>query len=322
MIPHGPGVLYAAELGGAEATPDRVSSETRSDTVPSWVHLCASHEATSGYLMLDAKLDEVVVEALLAKETRSRTAIRPTGALIIIKAMHRLEGASPNDMVGLRLWVDENRVITTRERDIDAIEGMKLLVKGRTGPQTSGEFLTKLFEKIYADIEPHIEELEDSIADLDEQVSRGEIKQACSSLAETGHSAVVFLRHLSPQKNVLDTLIGSGIHFLSARDVERLMESRDQLTRLLESLHEVRDRGAIINEQIIRIQDIELNRAVYKFSLAATVFLPLSFLTGLFGVNLGGLPGMRNEGAFWMFSGVCVLFLAFSILVSKKRRLF
>ena len=39
----------------------------------------------------------------------------------------------------------------------------------------------------------------------------------------------------------------------------------------------VRDRGAIINEQIIPIQDIELNRAVYKFSLAATILLRLSF---------------------------------------------
>jgi hypothetical protein len=41
--------------------------------------------------------------------------------------------------------------------------------------------------------------------------------------------------------------------------------------------NEVRDRGAITNKQIIPIQDIELNRAVYKFSLAATILLRLSF---------------------------------------------
>ena len=64
--------------------------------------------------------------------------------------------------------------------------------------------------------------------------------------------------------------------------------------------NEVRDRGAIINEQIIPIQDIELNRAVYKFSLAATISTSVLF-TGHFGINLSGLPGARSDAAFGCF---------------------
>ena len=287
----------------------------------SWLHLCASHQGTSRHLRLVAGLDDVVVEALLSKETRSRLSIRGSGALVILKAMHRLEGASPHDMVGLRLWVDRDRVITVREREIDAIAEIKMLIEGGIGPTSTGEFLAGLFEEIYAEIEPHIEGLEDSVAEMDEQVSQGVIDQACASLANIGHSGIAFLRHLSPQKSVLDTLCGSGLELLSQRDIERMVESRDQLARLLEGLHEVRDRGAIINEQISRIQDIELNRAVYKFSLAATIFLPLSFITGLFGVNLGGLPGSSNDASFWILSAACLVFLALSILASRKRRL-
>ena len=104
-----------------------------------------------------------------------------------------------------------------------------------------------------------------------------------------------------------------GIHGL-------FWECRDQLARLLESLREVRDRGAIINEQIIRIQDIELNRAVYKFPLVATTFLRLSFFTGLFGIKLGGLPGARSDAVFWLFSVSCAFF-GLSILIPKRRRL-
>ena len=62
--------------------------------------------------------------------------------------------------------------------------------------------------------------------------------------------------------------------------------------------NEVRDRGAIINEQIIPIQDIELNRAVYKFSLAATILLRLSFSPV---INLSGLNGARSDPAFGCF---------------------
>lgn len=299
-----------------------VPADSRSSVKMSWLHMCASHNATSDHLTRVSKLDEPVVQALLLKETRSRVAVRGSGALVILKAMHRLEGASPDDMVGLRLWVDRERVITVRERDIDAVNEIRMRIEEGVGPNSTGEFLAELFERIYAEIEPHIEALEDSVGELDEQVSRGMLEHACASLADMGHSAIAFLRHLSPQKAALDTLIGSGLELLSPRDVERMVESRDRLTRLLEALHEVRDRGTIINEQIVRIQDIELNRSVYKFSLAATIFLPLSFLTSLFGVNLGGIPGVRNDAAFWVLLTACLVFLTLSILISKRRRLF
>lgn len=321
MIQGSSEILYHVSVA-ADGTPSPVrTGETLPPEAMTWLHLCASHQATFGRLTSTLGFDESVAKALLSKETRSRVSIRGAGILVILKAMHHLEGASPDDMVGLRLWIEGNKVITVRERDVAALEEMRMLIEGGLGPKSAGEFLAKLFEKVYEDIEPHIEALEDSVAELDDQVTQGMFIEVCGPLAGLGHSAIAFLRHLSPQKTALDTLIGSGFPLLSPRDVELMIESRDRLTRLLEALHEVRDRGAIINDQIIRMQDIELNRSVYKFSLAATIFLPLSFLTSLFGVNLGGIPGVRNDAAFWVLSIVCLLFLVFSILLSKKRKL-
>lgn len=150
-------------------------------------------------------------------------------------------------MVGLRLLVDTDRVITSQERGIDAIDEMKTLLEGGIGPKSMGELPAAILEKISADIEPYIERLEDSVAALDQQVSRDAIEKVCSSLAEVGYSAVAFLRHLSPEKAVLDTLIASGLEFLSPQNVERLVECGGQLARLRESLHEVHDWGAIIS---------------------------------------------------------------------------
>lgn len=36
--------------------------------------------------------------------------------------------------------------------------------------------------------------------------------------------------------------------------------------------------------------------------MIASIFLPLGFLTGLFGVNVGGMPGTDNESAFWILT--------------------
>lgn len=52
------------------------------------------------------------------------------------------------------------------------------------------------------------------------------------------------------------------------------------------------DRAQIINEEIDKLNSAKLNSMTYMFSVAATIFLPLTFLTGLLGINIGGMPGV------------------------------
>jgi zinc transporter len=50
----------------------------------------------------------------------------------------------------------------------------------------------------------------------------------------------------------------------------------------------------------------------------AAIFLPLGFLTGLLGINLGGMPGAENPDAFWVFSGLLVAVVSLQIWIFKK----
>ncbi|MDP2532742.1 CorA family divalent cation transporter [Photobacterium damselae subsp. piscicida] len=59
------------------------------------------------------------------------------------------------------------------------------------------------------------------------------------------------------------------------------------------------------------LQSESLNQRVYFLSLVTTIFLPLGFLTGLLGVNLGGIPGAQDGRAFTIF---CIL-LAFVFML-------
>ncbi len=48
-------------------------------------------------------------------------------------------------------------------------------------------------------------------------------------------------------------------------------------------------------------------RNSYVLSIVAAIFLPLGFLTGLFGVNIGGMPGTEAALAFWLLTSVSVV---------------
>jgi zinc transporter len=55
-----------------------------------------------------------------------------------------------------------------------------------------------------------------------------------------------------------------------------------------------------------------MNRAMYTLSIVAAIFLPLGLLTGLLGINVGGMPGTENP---WAFVIVTVLLIALAILL-------
>jgi zinc transporter len=86
-----------------------------------WLHMCIRHPETTGQLVGVEGLDRLTVEAMMRQEARSRIQVRDDGVMVLLKAMHKREGFRPEDMISLRIWVDRERVITTREADVDVI---------------------------------------------------------------------------------------------------------------------------------------------------------------------------------------------------------
>jgi zinc transporter len=62
-----------------------------------------------------------------------------------------------------------------------------------------------------------------------------------------------------------------------------------------------------------------MNKAMYVLSIVAAIFLPLSLLTGLLGINVGGIPGAENTRAF-LFVTFFLVMIAL-LLIGLLRRL-
>jgi zinc transporter len=71
------------------------------------------------------------------------------------------------------------------------------------------------------------------------------------------------------------------------------------------------ERASALQGQIRDQMADSLNTATYRFTWVATVFLPLTFLTGLLGINVAGIPGDHDPEAFWL---VCVALLGVAVL--------
>ena len=127
-------------------------------------------------------------------------------------------------------------------------------------------------------------------------------------------------RYLAPQREALMKLQTEKITWLSDNDRLHLRETTDRLIRYTEDLDSVKDRAAVTQEELVNRLSEQMNARMYVLSLVAAVFLPLGFLTGLLGINVGGIPGSENQSAFLVFMIILAIVVVLQMVIFKRKK--
>ena len=130
-------------------------------------------------------------------------------------------------------------------------------------------------------------------------------------------AAIILRRYIAPQKDVMNQMRYSDISWLNSKNSRKLQESQDTLLRCIEELDAIRERSQVVKDELVNALSDRLNRNLYVISVVTAIFLPLGFLTGLFGINIGGMPGVDSENAFLIFSSVLAVIVLVQIVLFR-----
>ena len=285
-----------------------------------WMHMNYSFPDVQKWLYEESGLEEVISDALTEEDSRPRCTPFQEGLLLGLRGVNLNPGADPEDMVGVRIWFENNRIISTRKRKILSISDIQASLEQGIGPESIGDFLVQVTGRLMERMRHVIDDLEDSVADLEDQVLTAESHQLRTQLAAQRRQAISLRRYLSPQREALSRLLTEKIPWLDEGDRIRLREVSDSLVRYIEDLDEARDRAAVTQEELVNRLSEQMNNKMYLLSIVAAIFLPLGFLTGLLGINVGGIPGAENNLGFLIFVLLLVIVIIMQILLFKKKK--
>ena len=271
-----------------------------------WVHLDATDESSRRWLTQSGTAGESILDVLLANETRPRSLVTDEGMLVVLRGVNMNPGADPEDMVSIRLWIESDRIISTRRRKLLAITDMRESLAAGQGPGSSGEFLATLVERLADRIGEFVNSIEEELADFEESMSESETETSRRHLGVLRRQMAEVRRFLAPQRDALDRLYRYSGSWFSESEVSRLREESDRITRYLEDLDLAREQAVVMQEEFLGLLAQEQNTRMYVLSVVAAVFLPLSFLTGLLGMNVGGLPGVESSDGFLWSVGIMI----------------
>jgi zinc transporter len=286
-----------------------------------WLHLDRSEACSKDWLSNESALGEVASGALLAEETRPRCVVLPDGLLIILRGVNLNPGADPEDMVSLRMWLEPARVITLRRRPLVAVRDVQASLDAGAGPTSSGALVAALAERLIERMGPAMQQLDEELDAIEVEALDGASETLRPRLADMRRQAIALRRHIAPQRDALSSLSMTPTAMLTDADRLKLREISDRVTRYVEDLDALRERAAVTNDELSTRLAETMNRRMYVLSLVAGVFLPLGLLTGLLGINVGGIPGTNYEWSFAIVTGAILTIGGGAAWLLRARRL-
>ena len=245
-------------------------------------------------------MPEQALEALLETETRPRLLSFDGGMLLILRGVNLNPGQMADDMVSLRMWLCGDLLVTCRIRKVFAIDAIRAEAAKGTLPATAPALMARIVYELSQRIERETEDLEDRVDDIEELMFEDPTHADLEALPRLRRAVIRLRRFVVPQAAAL----GAAAAFPGLTESVRhsLRDSADEAARAVELLDAARDRLASAAEHVELNRASELGRNSSVLSVVAAIFLPLGFLTGLFGVNVAGMPGTGEPMAFWMLT--------------------
>lgn len=287
-----------------------------------WIHLERENSVARTWLQAESGLSEIVTELLLEPDSRPSIYQTTEGVMLNLRGVNLNPGESPDDMVSIRMWVEENRIITTRQLPVMAVRDVHDMIKVGTPPASTCDFVVRIADRLIDRMSPIIVGLQEDLDTLDESLS-GEIPdQVNQELGRIRRQAINLRRFLYPQIEVLDGLLKNPPAWFLPSSREHLHTQRDRTKKYVEMLDAMRDLSKICQEEIFMLSSDQNAKTTMVLTIIAAIFLPLSFITGLLGINVGGIPGATHELGFWLVSLLMVVIVVIQIAIFKFKKWF
>ena len=324
-----PGLRFALLLdgkgGSRPLTMAGLSEWTPADGTV-WCHFERDHAATGSWVAQQGGFDTFVAEALVEEDSRPRVEPIEDGLLIILRGVcasppeEAEEKREDVDLVPLHIWVDEHRLVSLRDSGhyLTALRDIRLALEAGKGPRSTGELLALVSDKLVRDLEPVLDQMDEEVDELDDLVFEGEAGEVRERLKLLRRRSVQLKRYLAPQRDALSRIEHDDAPWLTGRDKLRMREVIDKLMRFIEYLDSIRDRTGILHDDLSTVISERIAHNSNRLAALAALLLPPSLVAGLFGMNVGGIPGVHDGYAFLVVVAFVMLMSALTLFVLKR----
>ena len=179
--------------------------------------------------------------------------------------------------------------------------------------------LHSVFDSLVDDYLPITDRMETEIGWLEDSVLQKPDPAILERLITLKHSIMELRRVTTPLREVINRLARDEYPQISSTNKIYFRDIFDHLMWILDIADTIRDIVSGTMDIYLNSTSLRLNEVMKALTIVSTIFLPLTFVTGLFGMNFIHIPGLTSPWGFWITGLIC-LCISFGMMLFFKFR--
>ena len=227
------------------------------------------------------------------------------------------------DVSQLSVFLGDGWVITVHKKDIPQLGAVeKKIMEKRPGAVSGGAdaLMYRIIDAIVDSYFPFLDKIEDLLEAMDEEL----MNRPEEDMIKRIHNVITDLqeirRTLRPTKEAMNTLERLRSPLIGKDTNIYMRDVYDHVSSLQDELEQYREKAAGIFNTYLTLMSNRLNQIMKVLTIIATIFIPLTFITGLYGMNFEYMPEIGFRYGYVIVVGIMILLGVGMLLFFWRKR--
>ncbi|MCA9102060.1 MAG: magnesium/cobalt transporter CorA [Planctomycetales bacterium] len=231
-------------------------------------------------------LHVLALEDVVNVHQRAKAEPYENHVFIVSRIMHLVEGQLESEQ--LSIFLGKNYVLTFQERRGDCFRPVRQRIRKGGGPVRLGgadHLAYALIDAVIDSYFPIADRYADRLDDLDARLSEHHDPAAVTKIHDVRHDLLLLRRAIRPHREMINALLRDDSHFFGHETRVYLRDCYDHTVQLIELLEVYREMCSDLREYFLSLASNRMNEVMKVLTIIATIFIPLGFIAGLYGMN-------------------------------------
>jgi magnesium transporter len=221
------------------------------------------------------------------------------------------------------LVLGERYVLTFQERYFGLFDPVRERIRdgvGRPLRSSGADYLAyALVDAMVDRYYPVVERLSNAIDDIEDRLLDEPEESSLTRLRQVRRRLGMLRRIALPQREMVSALQRESSPYVGPQVREFLRDTGDHIAQIAELVDASRESAAVLSEESMSMIAQKTNEVMKVLTLMASLFIPLTFIAGIYGMNFDDMPELHSS---WGYSAVLslMLLLAAAMLFYFRRR--
>lgn len=216
----------------------------------------------------------------------------------------------------------EDYVLTFQESEFDVFDGLRARLeagKGRIRTEKSDYLLFCILDSVIDNYFLIVEALAEKIENLEDELFEDPRESASQEIQELKREALRVRKNIFPLREVVSRLEKTEVSYVYPQTINYYKDLYDNIIQVIETIEIYRDMIWGMVDLYMSTMSNKMNNVMKVLTIIATIFIPLTFIVGVYGMNFD-MPEQHYKYSYFIVWGVMIAIFIGMVYYFKKKK--